>query len=68
MTEEDRPACVVDRSPSYWSEMMQMNAKPVTTAASVRGVWSWPELEVLSIDETAVGAGTQPDNSGQTVS
>ena len=47
---------------------MQMNAKPVTTAASVRGVWSWPELEVLSIDETAVGAGTQPDNSGQTVS
>ncbi len=44
---------------------MQMNAKPVTTAASVRGVWSRPELEVLSVDETALGAGTVPDSSGQ---
>ncbi|MAD38755.1 MAG: hypothetical protein CMO30_16015 [Tistrella sp.] len=65
MTEEGRPACVADLSPSYWSEMMQMNAKPVTTAASVRGVWSRPELEVLSVDETALGAGTVPDSSGQ---
>ncbi|AFK55825.1 hypothetical protein TMO_a0422 (plasmid) [Tistrella mobilis KA081020-065] len=65
MTEKDRSACVADRSPLYWSEMMQMNAKPVTTAASVRGVWSRPELEVLSIDETAIGAGVVNDGSGQ---
>lgn len=44
---------------------MQMNAKPVTTATSDRGVWSRPELEVLSVDETAIGSGPVNDGSGQ---
>ena len=68
MTEEGRPACVADLSPSYWSEMMQMNATPVTTAASVRRVWIRPDFQVVSMDETAVGAGTVNDGYGQTIS
>ena len=47
---------------------MQMNAMPVTTAASARRVWSRPDFQVVSMDETAVGAGTVNDGYGQTVS
>ncbi len=47
---------------------MQMNATPVTTAASVRRVWIRPDFQVVSMDETAVGAGTVNDGYGQTIS
>ncbi|WP_371999941.1 hypothetical protein P7L68_04070 (plasmid) [Tistrella mobilis] len=44
---------------------MQTTAMPVTTAPVDRGAWSRPELEVLSVDETALGAGAVDDGSGQ---
>ena len=37
---------------------MQMNATPVTTAASVRRVWIRPDFQVVSMDEVPMMLGS----------
>lgn len=43
---------------------MQTNTMPTMNAPADRVAWGRPVLDLLSVDETAIGGGGAPDESG----